>query len=239
VARYDRTIELRLKQPFPLLLDAIATPDATAPMMPERLARTDPNIALQEMVGSGPHRFVSDEYNSGSRVVYLKFDAYVPRDEPPEWASGGKLAHFGRIEWHIIPDPATAAAALITGEVDWLEVPQIDLIAMLVAKSDINVQVGNTFGKLGYIRLNCLHPPFNDVRLRRAVMRGVVQEDYLRTAFGDDTSTWMQCKSLWPQKTPYYADDDAALMPGSLDAGCETISMECASGVTGDMAVLC
>jgi len=98
-----------------------------------------------------------------------------------------------------------------------LSQPQIDLIAMLVAKSDINVQVGNTFGKLGYIRLNCLHPPFNDVRLRRAVMRGVVQEDYLRTAFGDDTSTWMQCKSLWPQKTPYYADDDAALMPGSLD----------------------
>ena len=219
LARDDRTIEIRLKQPFSLLLDAIATPDAPAPMMPERLAGTDPNIALTEMVGSGPFRFVADQYNSGNRAVYQKFEAYVPRDEPPDWTSGGKVAHFERIEWHTIPDSATAAAALITGEVDWLEVPQFDLIPMLIAKSDIHVQIGNPFGKLGYIRLNCLHPPFDDVRLRRAVMRGVVQEDYLRAAYGDDTSIWTQCKSLWPRKTPYYEDDDSALMPGSLDAG--------------------
>jgi peptide/nickel transport system substrate-binding protein len=193
-------------------------PDGVAAIMPERLARTDPNTALKEMVGSGPYRFVADEYNSGSRVVYEKFDAYVPRNEPPDCASGGKVAHFERVEWHVIPDSATAAAALMTGEVDWLEEPEVDLMPMLIANSGIVSKIANPYAKLGFIRLNCLQPPFDDVRLRRAVMRGVVQ-DYMRAAFGDDTSTWTQCKSLWPRKTPYYSDDDAALVPGSLDAG--------------------
>ena len=187
--------------------------------MPEHLAHTHPNRALKEMVGLGPYRFIADEYNSGNRVVYEKFDAYVPRNEPPDWATGGKVAHFGRVEWHVIPDPATAAAALMTGEVDWLEAPQVDLMPMLIANSDIGSKIANPYGKLGFIRLNCLQPPFDDVRLRRAVMSGVVQQDYMRSAFGDDASIWTECKSLWPRKTPYYSDDDASLVPGSLDAG--------------------
>jgi peptide/nickel transport system substrate-binding protein len=97
-ARDDRTIEIRLTRPFPLMLDAIALPDNAAWIMPEHLAHTDPNTAVKEMVGSGPYRFIAGEYNSGNRVVYEKFDAYVPRKEPPDWASGGKIVHFGRVE---------------------------------------------------------------------------------------------------------------------------------------------
>jgi peptide/nickel transport system substrate-binding protein len=107
----------------------------------------------------------------------------------------------------------------MTGEVDWLEAPQVDLMPMLVANSDIVSKIASPYGKLGFIRLNCLQPPFDDVRLRRAVMRGVVQQDYMRAAFGDDASIWTECKSLWPRKTPYYSDDDASLVPGSLNAG--------------------
>jgi len=109
----DRTLEMRLKRPFPLLLDAPAKPDSNVPfMMPERLARTDAGTQVSKVIGSGPYRFMRDEFVSGSRVVYMLNDRYRPRDEPSDWASGGKVAHFPRIEWHILPDPATAAAAL-------------------------------------------------------------------------------------------------------------------------------
>jgi peptide/nickel transport system substrate-binding protein len=94
----DRVIEIRLKRPFPLLSTAIGKPDASLPfIMPERLARTDPFKAVTEMVGSGPYRFVANEYVSGSQVVYEKFDGYVPRKEPPVWGTGGKVAHFPRV----------------------------------------------------------------------------------------------------------------------------------------------
>lgn len=81
---------------------------------------------VTETIGSSPYKFVRDEFVPGSRVVYTRNPAYEPRQEPAEWTSGGKMAHFDRIEWHVIPDAATAAAALQAGEVDWYEHVQTD-----------------------------------------------------------------------------------------------------------------
>jgi peptide/nickel transport system substrate-binding protein len=114
----DRTIKITLKKPFPLLIDAMAAPTGNCFMMPERLAKTDPFKAITEIVGSGPFRFMKDEFVAGSSAAWEKFDGYMPRQEPAEWSSGGKVAYFQRIEWKIIPDAATASAALQSGEVD-------------------------------------------------------------------------------------------------------------------------
>jgi peptide/nickel transport system substrate-binding protein len=214
----DRSFEARLNRPFPLMLDALAKPDASVCfIMPERLAATDPTRGVTEMIGSGPYRFLPGEYNSGSRVVYEKFDGYVPRQEPPERASGGKVAHLRRIEWHVIPDASTAAAALINGEVDWWERPLSDLRPMLSRNREIRQEILDVEGRLALMRLNCLQPPFDDVRLRRAVRLSVMQENYMRAAQGDDASLWSDCRSLYPRRTPYYRDHPD-LMPGSLDA---------------------
>jgi len=78
----DRTIKVTLKQPFPLLIEAIAKPDAQiAFMMPERVAKSDPYKPITEMVGSGPFRFLKDEFNPGNSVAYAKNADYVPRQE--------------------------------------------------------------------------------------------------------------------------------------------------------------
>lgn len=109
----DRTIRIKLKRPMPALLDALAHPAPSLLMvMPERLAKTDPFKPVTEMVGSGPFRFLRDEFISGSRVACAKFDGYVPRGEAADLTSGGKRVWFDRVEWSVIPDPATAAAAL-------------------------------------------------------------------------------------------------------------------------------
>ena len=108
----DRTIVFRLKYPFPLLPDALAkTPPSMCPIMPERLAATDPYKQVTEMVGSGPYRYKADERVAGSRVVYERNTKYVPRpDGTPDGTAGPKIAHFDRIEWQIIPDAGTVAA---------------------------------------------------------------------------------------------------------------------------------
>ncbi len=57
----DRTIVFRLKRPFPLLPDALAkTAGCICPILPERLATTDPFKQVTDMVGSGPFRFIND-----------------------------------------------------------------------------------------------------------------------------------------------------------------------------------
>ncbi len=215
----DRTIELKLTRPFPLLATALGKPDASQPfIMPERLAKTDANTQVTEMVGSGPYRFLPKEYNSGSRMVYEKFDGYVPRKEAPDWATGGKVAYFQRVEWSIIPDPSTAAAALQNGEIDWWEQPLADLLPSLARDKSITLMVSNPQGNESLMRLNCLQPPFNDVAIRRAVLTGVNQEDYMRATFGDDQSLWRTCRSEFPCGTPYETDDNGELMKGDLNA---------------------
>lgn len=117
----DKTIQFRLKAPFPLLPDALAkTPPSMCPIMPQRLAETDPKRQLTEMVGSGPFRFKPDERIAGAEVIYERNTVYVPRGSgTPSGTAGPKIAHFDRVEWRIIQDPATASAALQRGEVDW------------------------------------------------------------------------------------------------------------------------
>jgi peptide/nickel transport system substrate-binding protein len=218
VAIDDRTFELRLSRPFPMLLEAISKPDsAVAFIMPERLAKTDPMKQVTEMTGSGPYRFIASEYNSGSRIVYEKFENYSPRNEPPEWTCGGKIAHFQRIEWHVIPDAATAAAAMLSGEMDWWERPHPDLLASLRKSPNIAVQVADPAGRLALLRMNHTQAPFNDPKLRQAVRLAVNQDEHMRAARGDDTTLWHPCRSLFPKGTPFH-QDHADLMPADLKA---------------------
>ncbi len=211
----DRTIEIRLTRPFPAMLDALAKSFAQVPfMMPERIARTDPATQINEVVGSGPYRFLADEFVSGSRAAYAKFDRYSPRAEAPVWSSGAKVAHFERIEWHIIPDAATVGAALQAGEVDWWEQPLADLLPTLARNRAIDTLVADPVGYLGFLRFNHLQPPFNDLRARRAVQAALDQEDYMTAVNGPDRSLWSACRSLFPCGTDYETEAGAERLAG-------------------------
>lgn len=231
----DRTLVIRLQKPFPLLLDALGKPDSNvAWIMPERLAKTDPYKQITEVVGSGPFRFLADEYVSGVRSAYAKFDGYVPRSEPVEWGAGAKIAHFPRVEWIVMPDPATAAAALRNGEVDWWEQPLADLLPTL-AKAGLTLQVDQPGGRHAFARVNHLQAPFNDRKARQAFMMAVKQEDYMRSAQGDDKSLWGICNSPYPCGTPYAKDYGKSAMRGDLEAAKRLLGE---SGYRGEQTVV-
>ena len=109
--------------------------------MPERLAKTDPYQQVTETVGSGPFKFVTAEFQPGHKAVYVRNTDYVPRAEPPSWASGGKVVKVDRVEWLYIPEYSTAAAALADGEVDWWEAPNLDLVPVLAANPAVKVEM--------------------------------------------------------------------------------------------------
>ncbi len=213
-ARDDRTIEITLKRPMPSLGIVMATAVFPPFIMPERLARADIAKPVVEMVGSGPFRFKADEYVSGNFVAYERFDGYTPRQEPPVWTSGGKVAKVARIEWKIIPDAATAVAALQQGEVDWLDHPIADLVPVLRTAKDIVLGNLDPGGWTGFLRFNQLQPPFNNEGVRRAVMAALNQEDFLRVATADNPALYTICKSVFPCGTPSGDQAGSAAMPG-------------------------
>src|SRR2546425_121180 len=116
IAVDDRTFRWVLKKPYPKLLVAlgkVGTPSCF--IMPARIAATDPFKPIGEYVGSGPMQFVRNEWIPGARAVFERFADYAPRQEPNSWLSGGKYMLLDRIEWIVMPDPATASAALQRG----------------------------------------------------------------------------------------------------------------------------
>jgi len=204
----DRTIVFRLKRPFPLLADALGkTPTLMCAIMPERLALTDPFKQITEMVGSGPYRFKADERIAGARVVYERFADYRPRDDGAvEWTSGPKIAHFDRIEWQVIPDEATAAAAMQTGEADWWEFPSIDLLPVLARTGKIRTRVADPTGNICVARMNHLQKPFNNPAIRRALLGAVDQADFMTAVAGTDPANWRDKVGAFCPGTPMAND---------------------------------
>ncbi len=232
----DRTLRIKLKSRFSLLPDALAKPNGMLPVvMPERLANTDLNKPNTEMVGSGPYRFLAKEFVSGGSGAYEKFKDYVPRNEKPSWASGGKVAHIERIEWKIVNDASTAASALQKNEVDWWEQVQPDLLPLLRKNKDLTVENFNTVGFFGCMRFNHLQPPFDNPAIRRAVRLGMNQEDYMSAVTGSDPSIYRSCKALFPCGTAFGDEIGAGQMTGDVAAARAALK---AAGYAGEKVVI-
>ncbi|MFX5583107.1 ABC transporter substrate-binding protein, partial [Acinetobacter baumannii] len=81
-----KTITLKLKEPYSLVLESIGKPSSRVPfMLPKRLAETPPDKQIPEQIGSGPFKFVQGEFQPGVKAVYEKNTDYVPRKEPASW----------------------------------------------------------------------------------------------------------------------------------------------------------
>src|SRR5215468_12624937 len=79
VATGPDTFAFRFSAPFAPLLYALAEPETPLFIMREKEAATDVNTQISEVVGSGPFLFVKEEWRPGSKAVYRKNPAYVPR----------------------------------------------------------------------------------------------------------------------------------------------------------------
>ena len=190
----DNQFRVTLKAAFPVL-DAFATLTSPTPfILPERVAQTDPYTQIKEAVGSGPFKMVMAEWRPGHQVIFTKNPDYVPRPEPPLWATGGKRVKVDRVEWDYIPDPLTALNALNSGEVDYWENLANDYVPAV--SHDPNIAVGSYPGFVGTMRFNQLYPPFNNIKMRQAVLAVVDQRDYM-AAIAGDPSNWRTCPSVY------------------------------------------
>jgi len=194
----DRTVRFRLKRPFPHLPEALAGPGGNVPaIMPEHLAATSPFKPVAEIVGSGPYRFLPEEHISGARAAYERF------------------AHFDRVEWLIL-DLFSAMAALRSGEVDWWEIPLTDQVEALAHDPDITVILQYATA-MGILRFNHLHPPFNNVAVRQALLGVVDQAEAMTAVAGTDRAFWHDGIGLFGAGTPFANDAGIEVIRGPRD----------------------
>ena len=128
-------------------------------------------------MGSGPFMFKRDEWVPGNKVVFVRNPHYVARSDAPNGAAGSKKPNFDRVEWLYIPDANSAVAALKKGEVDLIEQVPPDYINPL--RADPNIRMIPSGSWQGWIVMNQLHPPFNNLKVRQAVLKAVNQDKFM------------------------------------------------------------
>src|ERR1043166_7405593 len=139
-----------------------------------------------------------------------------PFKQITEYVGSGpmKFMLLDRVEWVIMPGPGTASAALQNGEVDWWENPISDLVPVLKANRNVAVDIADPLGNIGAFRVNHLYPPFNDVRVRRAVLMAMSQEDYMRAIVGDDDKLWKPLPGYFTPGTALYTEEGGEILKG-------------------------
>jgi peptide/nickel transport system substrate-binding protein len=112
----------------------------------------------------------------------------------------------------VISDPATASSAMVNGEQDYWEYPLHDLLPLLRRSRDLVVEQRLLEGTYGVLRFNHLHPPFNNLAVRRAVAMAVDQRDYLRAVAGDDPKGWGVCEGVFTCGTDLASDQGSEIL---------------------------
>lgn len=210
VAVDEKTFEIRLKEPYGLVIDSLAKPSSNVPfIMPARLAANTPSTeAVPEQIGSGPFKWVKDEFQPGLKAVYEKFEEYQPRAEEPSWASGGKNVKVDRVEWVVMPDDQTTLNALMSGEIDYWEQVPVDLLPILDVNEEVNVSIPNKLGFQTIARMNFLHAPFDNKKVRQAAMMAISQKDVLDALVGNP-DYYKICGAVFICDTPLASEEGA------------------------------
>src|SRR3979490_3248264 len=98
--------------------------------------------------------------------------------------SGGHRVMLERVEWKMIADGATAANALVTGEVDWIEIPLPDLLPMMRRAPGGTTGILDQFGQKHILRPNHGVAPPNILAIRQALMAAMDQKEIMTAVMG-------------------------------------------------------
>ncbi|MBV9170495.1 MAG: ABC transporter substrate-binding protein [Chloroflexi bacterium] len=174
--------------------------------------------ASKRVVGSGP--FIFEKYDSGVSFTAKKNPNYYRAGEP----------HVDEVVGLVIPDDATAMAGLRAHELDFYQVANQNADSLKSTNPEIQ-QIEWEFLLIPFFYWKVDQPPFNDVRVRRAVSLATNRDNLITTIYSGKgnwnnfipwalTEWWLDPRG--PDQGPtasYFAYDPAQAKQLLADAG--------------------
>jgi peptide/nickel transport system substrate-binding protein len=170
------TAILRLSQPSPVIMSALNSMEAQ--ILPRHLyegtdiTRNPHNLAP---VGTGPFRF--KEWKAGQ---------YIELERNPDYWDQGK-PHLDRVIFRIIPDAATRAAALETGEVQYAPYDPVPLSDVERIRKLPNLAIATRGyewqSQYYFIEFNLRNPLLRDPRVRQAIAHAIDRKGLVDTVW--------------------------------------------------------
>jgi peptide/nickel transport system substrate-binding protein len=145
--------------------------------------------------------------------------------------------NFDRVEWRVVPDPATAAAALQSNEVDWVEQPLLDLLPTLRRARGVRVLRNDEIGAVAMVALNHIHPPFNNPKLLRALLPALDQQAFMEAAYGEERDMYRTGVGVFTPGLPWATTAGLEALTGPRDVA-KAKKMVAESGYAGEKVIL-
>ena len=123
------------------------------------------------------------------------------------------------------------------GEMDWWENPAFDLLPLLRKNAKLAISLQEQSGYIGVMRFNHLQPPFDNPALRRALLGGISQADFMQAAAGDAHAYWNDGVGIFCPGTPMASEAGMAVLTGPRDVAAVRRAVA-ASGYKGERVVL-
>jgi peptide/nickel transport system substrate-binding protein len=163
VDRY--TVKFLLKEPFVWLLDILANAMCMWIVAPEVVAKYGDLKKVETAIGSGP--FILEHYEPNVKSIFRRNPDYFRQGQP----------YVDGVEWLVLDDESTGLAMYRTGQIDagpgpnWA-VRQPDLESLKQSHPQLRYQdIQATNATVIWMRTD--KPPFNDVRVRRAISQAI------------------------------------------------------------------
>lgn len=149
----------------------------------------NPDLA-QQPVGTGPFRF--DERTQDSVTRFVRNDEY--------WAGD---VYLDVVEFYPVSDSLRRADQLSVGDLDMLHSP--GLLADL-PDDDVIQSIFDSKGEEGYLVMNTSVPPFDDIRVRKALTHAFPQREVLTLVNGDDIDG-VAANQMFPKDSKFFNPD--------------------------------
>jgi peptide/nickel transport system substrate-binding protein len=159
VDRY--TVKFVLKEPFVWLPNRLADASGMWIIAPEVVEKFGDLKKPESAIGTGP--FLLERYEPNVKTVFKRNPAYFLPGQP----------YVDGVEWLVIDDESTGLAMYRTGQIDagpwhWWSVRQADLESLKKSHPHLLYRDFQSI-VAGGLTMRTDQPPFNDVRVRRAI----------------------------------------------------------------------
>ncbi len=175
------TVTMSFKEPTGVLPDFLALTEAF--ILPSEIADAAGTEALtaEQLIGTGPFRFQEHQVDQYIRLV--RYDGYVPREDPSDGAAGRKVAYLDQIDFIPVPDASVRADGLITGEYHFTDTIESDQYDAVEGDPNLTPVIVKPYYWVSP-HFNKRQGLFTDVRLRQAVALAFSGPEALISGFG-------------------------------------------------------
>ncbi len=189
VAVGDSIVDVKLSQPSGAFLPSLAMPFAAVVIMPVEAIRDAAGkfipggkLDVKQLIGTGPYQLV--EWIPDRHVRVKRFADYArDRSRPASGLGGDRAAYLDEILFIPVPEKGARIAGLEAGEYDYADSIPFPSYSRLKDTPGIVTQIFRPDWWI-VLNFNPTKPPFNDVRMRQAVLAALNRDEVMATGGG-------------------------------------------------------